>query len=252
MAADDATLEHLLRLGDNCLILGHRLSEWVGHAPVLEEDLGLANISLDLLGQAQNWLGLAAEIEGEERDADWFAFRRDAGEFRNFLLLEQPNGDFAQTMARQLYFDLWHVMLLDKLANSKDSRIAAIAAKALKESLYHLERSSDWVVRLGDGTAESHRRMQAAIDELWNFTGELFESDDTDEALCADGVSVDPGLIAGPWREKLGGILDEATLIMPQESWMRHGGRQGIHSEHLGFLLAEMQFLQRAYPDARW
>lgn len=252
MTSDGATIEYLLRLGDNCLVLGHRLSEWVGHAPVLEEDLGLANVSLDLLGQAQNWLGLAAESEGEGRDADWFAFRRDAGEFRNLLLLEQPNSDFAHTMARQLYFDLWHVMLLENLENTKDTRIAAIAAKALKESLYHLERSSDWVVRLGDGTAESHRRMQAAIDELWNFTGEMFESDGVEETLCADGIAVDPRRIAGPWRDKLGEILGEATLTVPQEDWMRHGGRQGVHSEHLGYLLAEMQFLQRAYPDARW
>lgn len=252
MTVNDPTVEYLLQLGDNCLILGHRLSEWVGHAPVLEEDLGLANVSLDLLGQAQNWLGLAGEVEGGERDADWFAYRRDAGEFRNSLLVEQPNGDFAYTMARQLYFDLWHVMLLQKLAQSADERIAGIAAKALKEATYHLERSHDWVIRLGDGTAESRRRMQWAIDELWNFTGELFESDEIDKALVDNGSGVDPSTIAQGWRQRLGEILSEATLTFPQENWMRHGGKRGVHSEHLGFLLAEMQFLQRAYPDARW
>lgn len=248
MSGNDATVEYLLRLGDNCLILGHRLSEWVGHAPVLEEDLGLANVSLDLIGQAQNWLGLAGEIEGEDHDADWFAYRRDAGEFRNCLLVEQPNGDFAHTMARQLYFDLWHVMVLERLAHAADERIAGIAAKALKEATYHLERSRDWVIRLGDGTAESRRRMQAAIDELWNFTGELFESDEIDEAVAA----VDTGALAAGWRGRLSDILAGATLTFPQENWMRTGGRQGVHSEHLGYLLAEMQFLQRAYPDARW
>lgn len=248
MSTNNATVEYLLRLGDNCLILGHRLSEWVGHAPVLEEDLGLANISLDLIGQAQNWLGLAGEIEGEDHDADWFAYRRDAAEFRNCLLVEQPNGDFAHTMARQLYFDLWHVLLLERLARSQDERIAAIAAKALKEATYHLERSRDWVIRLGDGTAESRRRMQAAINELWNFTGELFESDDIDAAVGA----VDAAEMVPLWREQLQRILTEATLTLPQEDWMRSGGRRGIHSEHLGYLLAEMQFLQRAYPDARW
>jgi len=252
MTADDAATEYLLRLGDNCLILGHRLSEWVGHAPVLEEDLGLANVALDLLGQAQHWLGLAAELEGEGRDADWFAFRRDAGEFRNALLVEQPNGDFAHTMARQLYFDLWHVPLLANLENSMHAGIAGIAAKAHKEARYHLERSGDWVIRLGDGTEESHRRMQEAINELWNFTGELFESDAVEEVLAAEGVAADAGRIAASWRKRLGDILTEATLDLPQENWMRHGGRRGIHSEHLGFLLAEMQFLQRAYPDARW
>lgn len=252
MTANDPTVEFLLRLGDNCLILGHRLSEWVGHAPVLEEELGLANVSLDLLGQAQNWLGLAGEVQGEERTADWFAYRRDAGKFRNALLVEQPNGDFAHTMARQLYFDLWHVMVLEALEHAPDERIAGIAAKAYKEARYHLERSRDWVIRLGDGTAESHRRMQEAIDELWNFTGELFESDEIDATLADRGVLVDSGRIAAAWREHLAGILAEATLILPQENWMRHGGRQGIHSEHLGYLLAEMQFLQRAYPDARW
>ncbi len=252
MTAEDAAPEYLLRLGDNCLILGHRLSEWVGHAPVLEEDLGLANVALDLLGQAQHWLGLAAEIEGEGRDADWFAFRRDAGDFRNALLVEQPNGDFSHTMARQLYFDLWHVLLLVNLQNSMHAGIAGIAAKAHKEARYHLERSGDWVIRLGDGTEESHRRMQEAINELWNFTGELFESDAVEEVLAAEGVAADAGRIAASWRKQLGDILTEATLDLPQENWMRHGGRRGIHSEHLGFLLAEMQFLQRAYPDARW
>ena len=244
--------EYLLRLGDNGLILAQRLSEWVGHGPVLEEELGLANVSLDLIGQTQHWLGLAAEVAGQGHDADWLAYRRDAQQFRNVLLVEQPNGDYAYTMARQLYFDLWHKLLLEQLSESSDPRIAEIAAKSLKEVHYHLERSHDWVVRLGDGTAESHRRMQTAIDELWIFTGELFESDAVDEALVSEGIAADLSQLRQPWRAQIGAILDEATLKVPTENWTRRGGKQGVHSEHLGYILAEMQFLQRAYPDANW
>lgn len=252
MAAQNPLMEYLLRLGDNCLILSHRLAEWTGHGPVLEEELAMANVSLDLIGQTQHWLGLAAQIEGQGHDADWLAYRRDVSAFRNVLLVEQPNGDFAYTMARQCYFDLWHQLLLEKLCTSSDHRLAEIAAKSLKEVRYHLERSSDWVIRLGDGTEESHRRMQAAMDELWIFTGELFEADGVEEALVAESVAPDPGPLRQPWREQMEAILAEATLQIPGEQWMRRGGKQGVHSEHLGYLLAEMQFLQRAYPDASW
>ena len=175
MNGQDALFDYLLRLGDNALILGHRLSEWCGHSPALEEDLALSNVALDLIGQTQLWLNLAGEVEGKGRDADKLAYLRDARDFRNVLLVEQPNGDFAMTMARQFYFDAWHYLLLRDLSGSKDSRVAEIAAKGLKEVTYHLERSRDWVLRLGDGTEESHRRMQAAIDDLWMYTGELFE-----------------------------------------------------------------------------
>jgi len=248
----DPLYEYLLRLGDNCLILAQRLSEWVGHGPVLEEELALANVSLDLIGQTQLWLSLAAEVENQGHDADGLAYRRDAQQFRNVLLVEQANGDYAYTMARQLYFDLWHKLVLQQLCASNDTRIAEIAAKSLKEVLYHLERSQDWVIRLGDGTAASHRRMQTAIDELWIFTGELFEPDAVDEALLTEGIAADLAQIQPNWWAQINAILDEATLKIPTENWTRRGGKQGIHSEHLGYILAEMQFLQRAYPDAKW
>lgn len=252
MTEADTLCEYLLRFGDNCLILGHRLSEWVGHGPVLEEELALANIGLDLLGQAQYWLNLAGEIEGQGHDADFFAYKRDAGAFRNVLLVEQANGDFALTMARQAYFDSWHFLILEQLCRSRHQRIGEIAAKALKEVRYHVERSSDWLIRLGDGTEESHRRMQNAIDDLWIFTGELFDMDAVDEVLLAQGIAVDFNLILPQWRQRLQAVLDEATLTVPETGWMRRGGKQGVHSEHLGYLLAEMQFLPRAYPDAHW
>ena len=252
MTAENPLFEYLLRLGDNCLILGHRLSEWCGHGPVIEEDLALSNVALDLIGQTQMWLGLAGEVEGKGRDADSLAYRRDVGAFRNVLLVEQPNGDFACTMARQFYFDAWHDLLLKALSASTHARIAEIAAKSLKEVRYHLERSSDWVVRLGDGTEESHQRMQTAVDDLWMYTGELFEADGVDEALLSEGVAADLAALRRPWLSQLSAIFEEATLELPKASWMQRGGKRGVHSEHLGFLLAEMQFLPRAYPNASW
>ena len=252
MAEPGALLEYLLRLGDNCLILGHRLSEWCGHAPVLEEDIALANVALDLIGQAKLWLGLAGEVEGKGRDADRLAFLRDAREFRNLLLVEQKNGDFAVTMGRQFLFDAWHYLVLRELGRSADARIAEIAAKAVKEVAYHLERSRDWVVRLGDGTEESRRRMQRAVDTLWPYAGEMFEMDAVDEELVRQGVAADLAALRQPWLEHVGATLEEATLERPEWGWMQRGGKRGLHSEHLGYLLAEMQFLQRAYPNATW
>lgn len=252
MNAQDARVEYLLRLGDNALILGHRLSEWCGHSPALEEDLALSNVALDLIGQTQLWLNLAGEIEGRGRDADKLAYLRDARDFRNVLLVEQPNGDFAVTMARQFYFDAWHYLLLRELTGSKGARIAEIAAKGLKEVTYHLERSRDWVLRLGDGTEESHRRMQAAIDDLWMFTGELFESDEIDRAMIQEGFGPDLATLHEPWLGLVRTTLEEATLIVPQPGWTQKGGKRGIHSEHLGYILADLQFLQRAYPNATW
>lgn len=252
MAEADPLFEYLLRLGDNCLILGHRLSEWCGHGPVLEEDLALANVALDLIGQTKLWLGLAGEIEGKGRDADRLAYLRDAREFRNILLVEQKNGDFGVTMTRQFFFDTWHYLLLRELEKSKDPRVAEIAAKAIKEVAYHLERSRDWVVRLGDGTEESHRRMQKAVDLLWVYTGEMFEMDEVDQTLAAAGIGADLAALREPWLEHVGATLEEATLEQPNSGWMQRGGKRGLHSEHLGYLLAEMQFLQRAYPGATW
>ena len=244
--------DFLLRLGDSALILAQRLSEWVGKGPVLEEDIALANVGLDLIGQARLWLAYAGEVEGAGRDEDALAFRRDAHQFRNALLCEQPNGNYADTTARQFLFDHWHVLLLRGLERSSDARVAGIAAKAAKEVVYHVERSTDWVIRLGDGTDVSHARMQAAIDALWPYAGELFAADAVDDAMAQDGVAPDLASLAAPWRAAVEAALKEATLTVPADGWTQRGGRQGRHTEHLGHLLTEMQFLQRAYPDARW
>lgn len=249
---DDAFVDWLCRMGDNCLILGHRVSEWCGHAPVLEEDIALANTALDLIGQAQLWLGLAGEVEGRGRTADDLAYLRDAGQFRNVLLVERPNGDFGNTLMRQFLFDAWHMEMLRALQSSSDDRVAGIAAKAAKEVAYHLERSADLVIRLGDGTEESHARMQKALDRLWPYTGELFMGDAVDEAMAAAGIAPDPGGLKPAWDRTLAEVLAEATLVQPQGSFQQRGGKQGRHTEALGFILAEMQFLQRAYPGAVW
>lgn len=249
-----AFFEWLCRMGDNALILGHRTSEWCGHGPVLEEDIALANTALDLIGHTQMWLGLAGEVEGIGRSADDLAYLRDAMKFRNVLLVELPKGDMAVTIMREFLFDAYHHLLLSWLAdNAKSPRVAEIAAKALKEVSYHLDRASDIVVRLGDGTAESHDRMQAALDLLWPYAGELFACDEVDSALQDAGIAPDLTSLREKWDEHVRDILDEATLKIPDTGGYTHlGGKQGRHTEHLGFLLAEMQFLQRAYPGASW
>ncbi len=252
-AARQAALhEFLLRVGDNALILGHRVSEWCGHSPVLEEDIALANTALDLIGQTQLWLGLAGEAEGKGRSADDLAYLRDGYEFRNILLVERPNGDFGKTLMRQFLFDAWHYLLLKALKDSSDTRIADIAEKAFKEVSYHLDRSRDLIIRLGDGTAESHRRMQAALDELWPFTGEMFMSDAMDGELVEAGIVPAPQSLKAGWDEIVAEALAEATLKRPADGYMHKGGRRGVHTEHLGYILAEMQFLQRAYPGGTW
>ncbi|MBP2233606.1 ring-1,2-phenylacetyl-CoA epoxidase subunit PaaC [Sinorhizobium kostiense] len=252
-AIDRAALfEFLLRMGDNTLMLGHRVSEWCGHAPALEEDIALANTALDLIGQTQLWLGLAGEVEDKGRSADDLAYLRDVYEFRNLLLTERPNGDFGKTLMRQFLFDAWHYLRLQTLLSSTDRRIAEIAEKASKEVSYHLERSRDLVIRLGDGTAESHARMQQALDDLWPYTGEMFMTEAADTALSAAGVAPEPQSLKAEWDELVAETLSEATLRKPTDGYMHGGGRRGMHSEHLGFVLAEMQFLQRAYPGATW
>lgn len=253
----DPRFDYLLRLGDNALVLSQRLSEWVGKGPAIEEDMALSNTALDLIGQARLWLTLAGEIEGEtgvaKRDEDALAYLRDAHQFRNVLLVERPNGSYAETLMRQFLFDAGHHLLLEGLVASTDARIAEIAAKALKEVSYHLRRSADLVVRLGDGTAESHKRMQAALDELWMYTGEMFTADAVDDAMAAQYGTPVAASLRAPWLALVGRTLATATLRMPDpEAWMQKGGKQGRHSEHLGYLLAEMQFLQRAYPGQRW
>jgi ring-1,2-phenylacetyl-CoA epoxidase subunit PaaC len=251
-ASKAALVEMLLRTGDDTLILGHRVSEWCGHAPVLEEDIALANVALDLIGQTQLWLGLAAEIQGEGRSADHLAYFRDASAFRNALLVERPNGDYGHTLMRQFLFDAWHIEWLAALTKSAEPRIAEIAAKAVKEVAYHLERSADLVVRLGDGADESHRRMQAALDDLWAYTGELFLVDDNDRALAEAGVAPLPSSLKPKWAATVRRVLDEGALKAPASAFAHKGGRRGVHTEHLGFLLADLQFLQRAYPGATW
>ncbi|MBE01515.1 1,2-phenylacetyl-CoA epoxidase subunit PaaC [Marinobacter lutaoensis] len=243
---------YLLRLADSDMILGQRLCELCGKAPALEEEMALMNVALDLVGQARNWYEYVAELEDQGRDADMLAFRRDAHEYRNLLLTEQPNGDYAVTMARQFFFDVWHYHTLQSLVNAPDERIAGIAAKALKEVTYHLRRSSEWIKRLGDGTEESHRRMQDAVDLLWRFTGELIQPDEVDQQIAKAGIGPDPEQLRDDWRGMVKAVLQEATLTpQPDDAWMYLGGKRGEHTEHLGFILAEMQFLQRAYPDAK-
>lgn len=251
-AGQDTMVEWLQRMGDNCLILGHRVSEWCGHAPVLEEDIALANQALDLIGQCQLWLGLAGEVEGRGRNADALAYLRDAGAFRNLLMLELPNGDFGVTLMRQFLFDAFHIELLRALKTSSDSRVADIAAKAEKEVAYHLERSADLVIRLGDGSDESHARMQAALNRLWHYAGEMFLDDEVDRAMADRGIAPVPSSLKPAWDRTVAAVLDEATLARPADGWHQKGGKKGIHTEHLGSLLAQMQFLQRAYPGATW
>jgi ring-1,2-phenylacetyl-CoA epoxidase subunit PaaC len=247
-----ALLTFLLRTGDNTLILGHRLSEWCGHAPALEEDIALANTALDLIGQAQFWLGLAAAVEGQGRTQDNLAYLRDANEFRNVLMVERPNGDYGKTLMRQFLFDAWHHTLLTALVASNDTRIAEIAAKAVKEVSYHLGRSSDLVIRLGDGSDESHRRMQAALDDLWSYAGECFVTDEIDRQLAEAGIAPAPDMLKPAWEQIVHTTLAAATLAVPAGTFVHKGGKRGIHTEHLGYILAEMQFLQRAYPGATW
>ncbi len=241
-----------MRLGDNALVLGQRVSAWTGHAPVIEEDLALTNVALDLIGQARLWLSYAAEREGLGRDEDRLAYFRDSNEFRNVLLVERPNGSYADTTARQFLFDAWHLELLRALAGSRDERIAAIAQKAEREVSYHVRRSGDWVVRLGDGTLTSRTRMQAALDDLWPYTGELFRSDRVERDLAARGVACELETLYASWSKRVAAVLEDATLTRPKDGWMHAGGRSGRHSEHLSYLLAEMQSVPRAVPAERW
>ena len=239
-----------LQRADDALVLGHRLSEWCGHAPSPEEDVALANMGLDLLGQARSLYAYAGEAEGAGHGEDHLAYLRDAPQYRNLLLLEQPNGDFAQTIARQFLYAAFVDPWWRAMCASTDPALAAIAAKAEKETAYHLRHSSEWMIRLGDGTAESARRAQAAVDRLWPYTSEMFAA--PDPALAASGVAEDPEALRPAWDATVAAVLDQALLVRPAGTWMHKGGRQGRHTEHLGLLLAEMQHLQRTYPGASW
>jgi ring-1,2-phenylacetyl-CoA epoxidase subunit PaaC len=247
-----ALFDYILRLGDNALILGQRLAEWCGHGPELEEDIALTNVALDFIGQARALLSYAAKVEGKGRSEDDLAFLREERAYKNALLTEQPNEDFGRTIARQFIIDAFNAELYAALSSSSDGALAAIAEKSLKEVKYHFRHSAEWVIRLGDGTEESHRRIQAAFDDLWAYTGELFAADDIDRAMLKAGIGVDLANIKTRWDAHVDAVLTEATLTRPRDGWMQSGGRQGRHSEHLGHLLSELQYMQRTYPGARW
>jgi ring-1,2-phenylacetyl-CoA epoxidase subunit PaaC len=243
---------YALRRADDALVLGHRLSEWTGHAPILEEELALANIALDLIGQARALYAYAAEQESAGRTEDHYAYLRDAPQYRNLLLAELPNGDFAFTIARQCFYAAFAHLYWQAMTRSADETLAAIAARSEKECAYHLRHASEWLIRLGDGTDESHRRAQDAVDALWPYTGEMFETDPTEQALITEGIAADPAPLRDTWNATIDRLVDTATLDNSRGTWMQQGGRNGRHTEHLGHLLAEMQHLQRTYPGATW
>jgi ring-1,2-phenylacetyl-CoA epoxidase subunit PaaC len=248
----NATYKFLLRLGDDSLILGQRLAELCGHGPILEEDIALTNIALDLIGQATNIYTYAAAIEGKGNDADALAFLRLEHQYYNAVLVEQPNGNFADTMVRQFFFDAFRALLFEKLLSSSDEQLAAIAEKSLKETRYHLKHSSEWLIRLGDGTALSHERVQLAIYELWRYTDELFYMDEVEQALLNEGVIPDISALKSEWMTNITAVLNQATLNLPENQGFFGAGRKGRHSEHMGFILAQLQYMQRAYPNMQW
>jgi ring-1,2-phenylacetyl-CoA epoxidase subunit PaaC len=247
-----ALIDYTLHLADNSLILGQRNSEWCGHGPVLEQDIAITNISLDLIGQARNFYQYAATLIGNDATEDSLAYLRKEREFKNCLLVEQPNGDWAQTILRQFFFSQYQYLLFQQLQNSKDQQFAAIAEKSLKEITYHLRWGSEWVIRLGDGTEESHNRIRKAIDELWRYTGELFEAVSFEQIAANDGMGVDVSKLKDPWMNKVKEIFSEATLTVPEKTFMQTGGKEGKHTEHLGYILTELQYMQRAYPGCEW
>lgn len=252
MNSDQTVAAYATRLGDNALVLGQRMIELVAASPELEEELANANFSLDYIGQARLFYTYAGEREGAGRDEDDLAFVRPEHEYSNLLLVEQPNGHFGDSTVRQVLFDSWYVLLLEALTRCSDEGLSVIAARAIKEVRYHLRHSGQWLVRLGDGTDESHARVQASLDNLWRFTGEMFAPDDLDDEIRAAINGPHLEVIEAQWRENVAAIVAEATLELPGDQWMASGGKQGRHTEHMGFLLAEMQYLQRAHPGASW
>lgn len=253
---NESLIQYSLHLADNSLILGQRNSEWCGHGPVLEQDIAITNISLDLIGQARNFYQYASSLINQSTNQltteDTLAYLRKEREFKNCLLVEQPNGDWAQTILRQFLFSQYQYLLYQQLQNSKDEQLAAIAEKSLKEVTYHLRWSSEWVIRLGDGTEESHNRMLKAVDELWRYTGELFEATGYELQAASEGTGADVTKLKEHWLNKVNEIFNEATLTVPEKVFMQTGGKQGKHTEHLGYILTELQYMQQAYPGCKW
>ncbi len=247
-----ATLEYTTRLGDDSVVLGHRISEWVSYGPFLEEDIAYGNVALDYIGRARMFYTYAAELANDGRTEDDFAYMRNDREYRNLLLMEMPKGDFAYSQVRQLFADVYYTLLLPELLQSKDETLSAIAAKAIKETKYHLRRSRDWVLRLGDGTEESHKRTQKAVEQLWGYTHEMFDMDETEQLLADNGIGVDVSKLHGAWRQMVSDILAGATLTVPEDSWAVRGGRTGYHTENLGHMLTEMQIVHRSHPGCEW
>jgi ring-1,2-phenylacetyl-CoA epoxidase subunit PaaC len=248
----NSLFEYILRIGDDSLILGHRMSEWCGHGPILEEDIAMTNISLDLIGQATTLLAYAGQVEGKGRNEDALAFLRFDRDYHNLLLVEQPNGDFGMTMMRQFLFDAFRKPYYERLQFSSNKQLAAIAEKSLKETKYHLKHSSEWVIRLGDGTDESHSRIQDSLNTLWRYTSELFYSDEVDVEMQKAGVAPNMSEVFEDWKKTVNAVLDEATIQIPTNNWKQEGGRKGMHSEHFGYILTELQYMQRAYPNMEW
>ena len=249
---NELVLQYAVRLGDDALILGHRLSEWCRNGPFLEEDIALSNIALDYIGRARMYYSYAADLSASGKTEDDFAFLRDCREYQNLLINELPRGDFAQTMARQLVLDVFYSLQLAGLCTSKDPNLAAIAAKAAKETRYHLRRSTDWALRLGDGTEESHARLQSGFDAIWGYIPEMFEQDELEQQLVELGIAVDTAKLKPEWDRQISSILSEATIAIPEQDWTVRGGRAGFHTEHLGHLLSELQYMQRTYPGLDW
>lgn len=245
-------IQYILGVADNCLILGQRLGELCGHGPSLETDIAMTNISLDLLGQTRSYYQYVAKLQGGDATEDTVAFLRLEREYKNVLLVEQPNTDFAYSIAKQFLFDVFHLALLNELQNSKDEMLKAIANKSIKEVSYHVRFSSDWIKRLGDGTEESHKKIQTAINDLWIFTDELFHQTDADKEMVQLGIGVDVTLLKEEYYRKINSILEEATLEIPQVEYFQKGGKLGIHSEHMGYLLSDLQYMQRTYPNMTW
>jgi ring-1,2-phenylacetyl-CoA epoxidase subunit PaaC len=252
MNKQEAILEYTLRIADDSLILGHRVSEWCGHGPILEEDIALTNIALDLIGQATNFFDYAAKVQEQGKTCDDLAFLRLEREYKNVLLVEQKNGHFGDTIARQFFFDVFRKSYFEALSKSTDKDLAGIAEKSLKETHYHLKHSSEWMIRLGDGTQESHDKIQESVNHLWKFTNELFFMDQVDELLIQENIAVDLESLKSAWNSYVNEIFQQATLTIPTNGWQQAGGRKGLHSEHMGYALAELQYMQRAYPNMQW